>query len=351
MKKLVLKVDVDTYRGTLEGVPRLVDLFQRHGVKATFFFSLGPDTSGKAVKRVFRKGFIRKVLSASPVASYGLRTMLYGTLLPAPDIGGRKETVQRMREAAAAGHAVGIHAWDHVDWHDRLPKMARVEIEEVVAKEHARFLEIFGRAATLQAAPGWTATPLSVEVQEAHGVVATSDTRGGEPFFPVRADGTPSKVLEIPSTLPTLDELLALSLPGAGTQIERACEFLRRGMREGAPAGSGAAGAAAARAPGQAVDRAAFEVHSIHTEIEGGAVFFAPFADLLAAWKSDGVEFLTFEEICRTLLPAQTLARSERDKVASPPARSAREQISIPVKRLTFTMLPGRALPVATGMG
>ncbi len=348
MKKLALKVDVDTYRGTLEGVPRLVDLFQRHGVKATFFFSLGPDTSGKAIKRVFRKGFIRKVLSANPAASYGFRTMLYGTLLPSPDIGRRRETVARMREAAAAGHAVGIHAWDHVDWHDRLPKMTRDVIEEIVANEHGRFAEIFGERARFQAAPGWTATPLSVEVQEAHGLVATSDTRGGGPFFPIRADGTVSKVLEIPSTLPTLDELLAVPLPGAGTQIERACEFLRRGMREGAAGGGGAEAAAAEHGP--AARRAAIEVHSIHTEIEGGAAFFAPFADLLAAWESDGVSFLTFEEVCRTLLPASAPARSERES-ASPPARSAREQISIPVKRLGWTRLPGRATPVATGVG
>jgi undecaprenyl phosphate-alpha-L-ara4FN deformylase len=337
LKKLALKVDVDTYRGTLEGVPRLVDLFEKHGIRATFFFSLGPDASGKAIKRVFGNGFIRKVLSASPVRSYGVRTMLYGTLLPAPDIGGRKETVARMREAAAAGHAVGIHAWDHVDWHDRLPKMTRIEIEEIVAKEHARFAEIFGKPARLQAAPGWTATPLSVEVQEAQGVVATSDTRGGEPFFALRADGTASKVLEIPSTLPTLDELLALSLPGAGTQIEKACKFLRMGMGEGT--GSDGGVEPAARAPGGAADRAEIDVHSIHTEIEGGVAFIAPFADLLAAWKGDGMTFLTFEEICSTLLPAGTLARSER------------EQISIPVKRLTFTTLPGRSTPVATGVG
>jgi undecaprenyl phosphate-alpha-L-ara4FN deformylase len=332
LKKLALKVDVDTYRGTLEGVPRLVDLFEKHGIKATFFFSLGPDTSGKAIKRVFRKGFIRKVLSASPAASYGLRTMLYGTLLPAPDIGRRRGTVARMREAAAAEHAVGIHAWDHVDWHDRLPKMTRVEIEEVVAKEHARFAEIFGKPARLQAAPGWSATPLSVEVQEAHGLVATSDTRGGEPFFPIRADGTPSKVLEIPSTLPTLDELLAVPLPGAGTQREKVCEFLRMRMREDSAAGDGEAPLAAG---------AAFpvHVHSIHTEIEGGAVFAVPFADLLAAWKSDGVDFLTFEELCRTLLPGRA------------PAGNAREQIEIPVKRLGWTSLPGRASPVATGVG
>jgi peptidoglycan/xylan/chitin deacetylase (PgdA/CDA1 family) len=348
LKKLALKVDVDTYRGTLEGVPRLVDLFEKHGVKATFFFSLGPDTSGKAIRRIFRKGFVRKVLSASPAASYGLRTMLYGTLLPAPDIGGREETVARMREAAALGHDVGIHAWDHVDWHDRLPAMTRGEIEEIVAREHARFAEIFGRPARFQAAPGWTATPLSVEVQEAHGVVATSDTRGRGPFFPIRADGTASEVLEIPTTLPTLDELLAVALPGAGTQIERACKFLRRGMWEGAAGDAGAE--SAAPTPGRAADRAAIEVHSIHTEIEGGAVHFSPFADLLAAWKSDGVDFLPFEEICRTLLPAETPARSEREST-TPPARIEREQISIPVKRLTFTSLPGRTTPVATGVG
>jgi hypothetical protein len=80
-------------------------------------------------------------------------------------------------------------------------------------------------------------------------------------------------------------------------------------------------------------------VHSIHTEIEGGAVFTAPFADLLAAWKSDGVDFLTFEELCRTLLPGRA------------PAGNAREQIEIPVKRLGWTSLPGRVTPVATGVG
>lgn len=325
--RLALKVDVDTYRGTLEGVPRLLDLFAKEGVKATFFFSLGPDTSGKAIKRVFRKGFVKKVLSASPAASYGLKTMLYGTLLPAPDIGGRPETVARMREAAKAGHSVGIHAWDHIDWHDHLPRMRREEIEAVVAKEHARFLEIFGAPAAFQAAPGWTATPLSVEVQEAHGILATSDTRGGEPFHAVRADGAPSRVLEIPSTLPTLDELLALPLRGAGTQAERACEVLRMSVRgEDAPGGG-----EAVRAAGS------LHVHSIHTEIEGATSFAAPFASLAAAWKSDGVRFLTFEDICRPLLSA------------SAHAGSAREQKEIPVKALGWTTLPGRATPVATG--
>jgi undecaprenyl phosphate-alpha-L-ara4FN deformylase len=225
--------------------------------------------------------------------------------------------------------------------------MTRSQIEEVVAKEHARFVEIFGEPARFQAAPGWTATPLSVEVQGAHGLVATSDTRGGEPFFPIRADGTPSKVLEIPSTLPTLDELLAIHR-GADAR-ETVCKIFRMRMRKSEAAAGGGTGPAA-RAPGQTADRAAIEVHSIHTEIEGAASFHDWFAEQLRGWKSDGVSFLTFEEICRTLLPAPAPARSERDESASTPARSAREQISIPVKRLAFTTLPGRATPVATGV-
>jgi undecaprenyl phosphate-alpha-L-ara4FN deformylase len=322
--RLALKVDVDTYQGTLEGVPRLVDLFEKLGIRATFFFSLGPDRTGRAIRRLFRRGFVRKVLSASPAASYGVRTMLYGTLLPAPDVGAKPTAVANMREAAAAGHAVGVHAWDHVDWHDRLPAMTRGEIESAVALEHARFREIFGVPATLSAAPGWMATPLSVEVQEAHGVVATSDTRGGSPFFPIRADGAVSKVLEIPSTLPTMDELLALPLPGAGSQVERACGFLRMKVTEGE--GGGNRGVAPAE-----------QVHSVHAEIEGGPVFSAPFARLVATWKSEGVVFPTFEEILESLRPDRS------------PADGAGRPGGFPVRPIAFTTLPGRTTPVATG--
>jgi len=300
--KLALKVDVDTYQGTLEGIPRLLELFARESVRATFFFSLGPDNTGKAIKRVFRKGFVRKVLSASPAASYGLRTMLYGTLLPAPDIGSKPAAVARMRDVKAAGHEVGIHAWDHVDWHDRLPRMSRDEVRQIVARAHARFAEVFGERAVLSAAPGWTATPLSVEAQEDEGVRVTSDTRGGEPFRPLRADGTSSSVVEVPSTLPTLDELLAL-------------EEFAGARRDGT----------VARLAAEVGRAAGPSVHSIHTEIEGGRALHALFVRQLVAWKGAGVRFATVGELAAACV-------SE----------------ALPCKALRFTTLPGRATPVAT---
>ena len=49
--RLALKVDVDTLAGTRVGVPELLRVFDRHGVRATFLFSLGPDHTGRAARR------------------------------------------------------------------------------------------------------------------------------------------------------------------------------------------------------------------------------------------------------------------------------------------------------------
>lgn len=245
---------------------------------------------------------MKKVLSASPAASYGIRTMLYGTLLPAPVIGKRKEAVLRMRDAAAAGHECGVHAWDHVDWHDRLPGMDRTEVCETFGRAADRFGEIFGRAAEVAGAPGWTASGLSVEAYEARGIRVASDTRGGAPFRPMRADGSETSLVEVPSTLPTLDELLAWEEFG-GQRRNGVIDHLRRAVREDE----------------------GISVHSIHTEIEGGRAFAGLFARQLEGWAADGVTFVTLS-----------------DAAAAAPA-------PLPARALRFTTVRGRAIPVATG--
>src|SRR5580693_9558439 len=126
-----LKVDVDTLRGTREGVPRLAALFKKHGVAATFYFSVGPDHTGRAMRRVFRKGFARKVARTSVLRHYGLKTLMYGVLLPGPDIG--REAGAEMRSVYDDGFEVGLHTYDHVRWQDYVatatPAWTRVEFE------------------------------------------------------------------------------------------------------------------------------------------------------------------------------------------------------------------------------
>ena len=203
--KLALKIDVDTYRGTLCGVPRLVALLSRHNIQASFFFSLGPDHTGRAVMRALRPGFIKKVKRTSVLSHYGLKTLLYGTLLPGPDIG--RSCADIMKGVAAAGHEVGIHCWDHVKWQDGIETADQDWTETQMNKACARYAEIFGTPARSHAAAGWQMNPHALRLTQRLGFAYASDTRGVGPFMPV-CDGELIACTQLPTTLPTLDEII-----------------------------------------------------------------------------------------------------------------------------------------------
>ena len=296
-RRVALKVDCDTAEGTREGVPRLLEIFAAREIRATFFFTLGPDRSGLAVRRIFtRKGFLRKMLRSRAPSLYGWRTMLSGTLLPAPMIGER--CAEAMRAAARAGHDTGVHGWDHVRWHDGLDGMTLEEIRGDYGRAHAEYLRIFGVPARTSAAPGWTANARSLEVQEERSLLFTSDTRGGSYFFP-EADGRVFRTLEIPTTLPTLDETLGWP-ELRGDEDQRA--FFRK-----------AAGGT--------------QVHTIHAEVEGRSKA-GLFEGILDDWLADGVTFPRLSELAR-----EVLAHHE----------------AIPVRAIARTTLPGRGGFVTTG--
>ena len=141
--KIALKIDVDTFRGTREGVPALLSMLERHGAGATFLFSLGPDHTGRAIKRALRPGFMQKVGRTSVLSHYGVRTLLYGTVLPGPDIGRRCADV--MRDVKKRGFEVGIHTWDHVRWQDGVATANEDWTRWQMSLAVQRFTEIFGQ--------------------------------------------------------------------------------------------------------------------------------------------------------------------------------------------------------------
>ncbi len=202
---LAIKVDVDTDRGTRIGVPNLIALFDEFRVRATFLFSLGPDNTGRAIKRIFRPGFLGKVSRTSVVSTYGIRTLLNGVLLPGPHVGRRNEAV--MRSARDHGHEAGIHCYDHIRWQDGLSRMTRDEVFREFGKARSEFERIFGAPARTAGSAGWQANSFSLEAYDDAGLAYASDARGTHPFFPV-SGGVQFKTLQIPTTLPTLDELI-----------------------------------------------------------------------------------------------------------------------------------------------
>ncbi len=253
-----LKIDVDTDRGTAEGVPRLARELERRGVRATFLFSLGPDNTGRAMKRVFRKGFLQKVQRTSVVQHYGIKTLLYGTLLPAPNIGRRRAAL--MRSIADAGFEVGVHCYDHVKWQDGVSRANYLWTRWQVELAVNAFGEIFGRAPRVHGAAGWQLNEHVPALQEALGFEYASDTRGTHPFFPW-AGGIVNNVPQYPTTLPTLDELVGR--PDVG---DRGIDEVLLSMTESPRAG---------------------HVFTLHAELEGG-MYLQLFANLLAGWKTQG---------------------------------------------------------------
>jgi undecaprenyl phosphate-alpha-L-ara4FN deformylase len=270
---LTLKIDVDTLRGTREGVPNLVRMLARHEADATFLFSLGPDHTGWAMRRALRPGFFGKVARTSVLEHYGLKTLLHGVLLPAPDIG--KACAREMRAVADAGFECGIHAWDHVEWHDKVRGKNAAWTDAMMARAEQRFAAIFGRPAATIGAAGWQMNDAAFSRHDAAGYAYASDARARlredgalehAQAGPYRLPGT--RCVQLPTTLPTLDELLGRTVHGQLLGEKNVAAHIL---------------ALTALAPRD-------HVFTLHAELEGQKL--APiFEQLLAGWRAQGYRF------------------------------------------------------------
>ncbi len=281
MPGLALKIDVDTLRGTQEGVPNLLRLLDTFQARATFLFSLGPDHTGWAIRRAFRPGFFSKVQRTSVVSHYGLKTLLYGTLLPAPDIGKRTQGI--MRAVRDAGHEVGIHTWDHVLWQDNVRQRNGDWTRKQMQQAFDRFVDIFGTPPSTHGAAGWQMNDHAFAYLDQFGLRYASDTRGGTPFIPVIA-GQRLNCVQLPTTLPTLDEIIGVDGMDETAAAKHVLEQTRHASTD--------------------------QVFTLHAELEG--MKLAPqFEQLLQGWQQQGFRL-------------QTMAQSFADLRTAPEHRAPR---------------------------
>ena len=261
MALIALKIDVDTYRGTREGAPRLADVLERLGVRATFLFSLGPDHTGRAIRRVFRRGFVGKVRRTSVLQHYGLKTLLYGVLLPGLRIG--KRAGAAMRDIAQRGFEAGVHTWDHVRWQDGVSTASREWTRRELTLARDEFADVFGRMPVVHGAAGWQMNAFVPALEKELGFKYASDTRGRTPFLPLLgAQG--GVVPQLPTTLPTLDELIGRPELASTDPVEELLQLT-------------------SAAPGRD------QVFTLHAELEGGA-YREAFERLLREWQRRGFE-------------------------------------------------------------
>ncbi|MCX5839425.1 MAG: polysaccharide deacetylase family protein [Deltaproteobacteria bacterium] len=197
---LGLKIDVDTYQGMKRGVPRLLSLLEREGIKATFFLSIGPDASGRAILQILKNPrFLKKMVRTRAASLYGFRTALYGTLLPSPKIG--LSFPDLVRQIMAEGHEVQFHAWDHRRWQDELAVHTEAWIREWFRRGIDGFESLTGRRPSSFGAPAWLIDDRVLFVVRDLHLDYLSCTRAKEPFIHEGTD-----LIEIPSDLPCFEE-------------------------------------------------------------------------------------------------------------------------------------------------
>jgi peptidoglycan/xylan/chitin deacetylase (PgdA/CDA1 family) len=278
---LALKVDVDTYRGTRHGVPALVDLLRQYEAGATFLFSLGPDHTGRAIKRMFRPGYFRKVRPASAVSHYGLVSLMYGTVLPGPDIGSRCADI--LRAVRDAGFEVGIHAWDRVKWQNGVAGADAAWTRHQMELAIQRFQAIFGTEPRVHGAAGWQMNRHAYRLTQMLGFGYCSDTRGSRPFIPIyQAEIVACP--QLPTTLPTLDELIGEDRIDAHSVVDHLLQLTRD------PPATG-------------------HVYTLHAELEG--MKLKPvFERLLQGWREQGYKLLSLGDYFDAL-PDKNLPRHE----------------------------------------
>ncbi len=290
-------VDVDTHDGMRDGVPRLLEAFKRHRVRATFFLALGPDRSGRAmVQMALNPRFALKMVGTGAPSLYGWRTIFSGTLLPArPVASAFPELVRRIVDE---GHEAAVHAWDHRAWQDELPRFKSHRIRAHYDRAIEALRRMTGQDPVGCRAPAWMTTPMSLRIQDTYPFRYACDLRASPCCRLVLPDGHP---LRIPQ------------FPGAGACLE---ELLPRGIRGDAPL-------AAALADEVLASPEPLRIATLHAEVEGGI----------------------FHGVCDHLLPR---LGADGPVVPMAEATAAIHQASLPLRRWQLRKLAGRAFPVST---
>ena len=280
--KLALRVEVATLRGAREGLPRLAALLKEHTARATFLLALGPDRTGRALGSLPRVPKLR---------CYGLRAMLSGTLLPAPDIG--LQCASALRALPQEGHEMGVLAYDRAAWVNRVASADEAWTAEAMQRARDRYEEIFAVPPLTHGAPAWRMNRYAWRYGQRLGFRHCSDARGSGPFIPV-IRGEVVTCPQLPTTLPTLDELLA-----GGVGPDQAVQRLLAATRERTHAG---------------------HVFALRAEVEG-TVYAPAFKALLAGWRGLGLEIVPLRDYATGLelsrLPRRIVGEEARGSSAA----------------------------------
>lgn len=196
-----------------------------------------------------------------------------------------------MRSVRDAGYEVGVHCFDHTTWQDFVSRRGEAWTRDQMLRAVHRFREVFGVKPQVHGAAGWQMNEAALELEEEMGFLYASDTRGVAPFVPLLSPPAPqpqrrSACPQLPTTLPTLDELIGVD----GVTVDNVHQALLERTR---------------------VARAS-HVFTLHAELEGMKLL-PVFRRLIQGWHGQGYQLVSM----RTLFAGLNVASLPAGRVQS----------------------------------
>ena len=237
---LALKIDVHSLRGMRDGVPRLVEVLQRHGAGATFYLTLGRDRP---------------------------------RLLPSMDVARR--CADLMRHVRDEGFETGVLAYEGWRWQHRIVDAPGEWVEAQMKRAIDRYADVFGEAPRTHGATGWRMSVHALRLTQRLGFDYASDGRGSCPHLPVW-NAELVRCPQFPTTLPTLDEIVA---HGAASEDNVAARLLEHTAQDGHD-----------------------HVFTLSAEREGGKLA-AEFEQLVIGWGAQGYRLVRLRDLYEAVEP------------------------------------------------
>ena len=191
-----LRFDVDSVTCLENGVPALLRLGERHGVRFTFFVNMGRSFSwrhtvtrtlrskrGRATREEVAPPRANKLSAAAKLGRGGVLK----TVLMNPRLGWRyRPTLDRLFQE---GHELGLHGGsNHATWQYALDELGEDGLKRHVRPSFAAFRDRYGQPSGF-ASPGFRYNEAVLDLMDNEGFEYASDMTGERPFRPPRPGG------------------------------------------------------------------------------------------------------------------------------------------------------------------
>lgn len=213
-KIFAFRWDIDHLYGLEKGVPRILDLCKKIGVKNSFYINLGHSVNlsewllrspSKSIGKLSSKN------SINIIKKVGIAEVLRALFIQR-NVG--LERVDILKRIIGEGHELGLHGiFDHIVWSRRLDSLSQDFIENEVKKAICFFEDKLGFKPNGFAAPGFKWNQKTLNILDKF-FNFSGDLSGNEPFR-VKLKNKVYKHLQIPvtvigpDTVPLIEFLLA----------------------------------------------------------------------------------------------------------------------------------------------